>query len=392
MDLNFDKMYILTVFAMRINRSHPLIAKDTKWFLQLLPMYGIFSIMFALLINCIIHYDLKAKDFSSTCRNGCLCVLYFISTLSYYVMLVHQTTLKTIINTMNEDYAQALKFKADEQKVVLDYAKKGLYVCRQWLAMSIMGVGLFFVKNVLLYTYNYYVDDMKLVPLHDMTYPRIIEEKRDDIIVYASLYALTVYYGVFAAIMYMSFVPLGPVFMLHCCGQLELIVMRLENLFIKYTHEEANEKLKDIIRHLQNIYGFVKNIEKCFTGFYELTLKATTITLPIAVYEIIESCHRRELRMEFLVFIFGAMIISSSPCYYSHLLMEKGEQVRLAVYCSGWEVVQSRAARSTLMVILVRALQPIAIRTMFRTICLDALTDLLNQSYALFNLMNAMWA
>lgn len=53
----------------------------------------------------------------------------------------------------------------------------------------------------------------------------------------------------------------------------------------------------------------------------------------------------------------------------------QGEGLSLAIYSSGWEKMWNKGTRSTLLIILVRATRPVVLKTMFRNICLDALTD-----------------
>ncbi|XP_075987183.1 uncharacterized protein LOC142983892 [Anticarsia gemmatalis] len=175
--------------------------------------------------------------------------------------------------------------------------------------------------------------------------------------------------------MYAAYVPLGPIMMLHACGQLDIVRMKIDHLFEEADAEIIKEKMKAIIERLQYIYKFVKIIEDVFTVAYELTLKGTTLILPVAFYEFIEAAHRGELSVELITFIIGGILISSSPCYYSDLLMEKGEKVRLSLYSCGWELFYDRSTRTTLQILLLYALRPVAIRTVFRTLCLEALTD-----------------
>lgn len=62
-------------------------------------------------------------------------------------------------------------------------------------------------------------------------------------------------------------------------------------------------------------------------------------------------------------------------CVYVFCLYIQSESLREAIYFSGWEKTCDKGTRSTLLIILVRASRPVVLKTMFRDICLDALTD-----------------
>ncbi|KAJ8707362.1 hypothetical protein PYW08_010614 [Mythimna loreyi] len=328
MELDFDKIFEIPTRALYISRAHPYIKRDWRWALYFSIVHGIFTVGFFTIIYNIICHDLKSNNFAQICKNGVLLVVYVIITFQYCVLLWHQDALVDLINYMKRDYEQSKDLSCIERDTLNKYVKLSVWVCKQWFVIGTVGPGTFIVKSFVLMLYYYVIDEFKFVPVYDLVYPSIIEKNNNNIFVFMLTYVL---------------------------------------MF------------------------FVDRINQIFKIAYELTLKGSTVMLPITCYEVLEAFKHGEVRLEFIMFIVGGTLISSSPCYYSGLLMEKGENVRLALYTCGWELHYDRRTRTTLQLMLQRALRPIAIQTIFRALCLDALTDLFQQSYAIFNLINAMW-
>nr|WCC57350.1 odorant receptor 16.1 [Papilio dardanus] len=393
MEIDFNKMFRIMIFAMRVNRSHPDIPRDKKWALQFICFHGTFFIMFCALVYSIIFYDLKNKDFTQACSNGAVCIVFIIVTLKYCVMLYYQKLLKGMIQIMKNDYKLSTELPSEEQEIVLHYALKGKGVMKLLLVIPICTACLFPVKAIILMIYYKIIGDFKFVLLYDLTYPAGLEEHKNEPGTFAFLFLAFLFYDLYAMFMYIAFAPLGSIFMLHVCGQLELVKKRVLTIYPNnsFDHEKVLNSFKDVILHLQKIYSFVEDLKTSFKLLYELTLKATSVILPIILYMVIQSFKNGEINLEFITIIIGAITLSAIPCYYSDLLMETGESVRLAIYSSKWEMYWDKRVRSLLLMALVRTERPIAVRSMFRPLCLDALTDVFHQSYAIFNLMNAAW-
>nr|WDE18884.1 olfactory receptor 33 [Antheraea pernyi] len=376
---------------MKANGSHPYTRRNKKWLIHVGIQQIIYLIVFIFFLYSI-KCELGRRDFSATCRNGCLSVVFFDINFQLYTIVLYRKTLNKIIVSMKEDY-EKIKSSPEDAEVVALYAEKGRWVTQLWLVTAGIAFLMFPVKNIVLYMAQFIrQDEFQLIAFYELTYPDIIEENKNNIIIYVVTYACLISYAAYSSTTYISFVPLGPIFMLHACGQLELIKKRINKLFDgALSIREVNSELKDIIRHLQFIYRFVDDIQACFGIAYELILKATAIILPVTTFGVVEALKEGVVSLEFLMFIVGSIVITVTPCYCSDALMEKGEDIRQAIYACGWERQYDRSSRTTILILLTRALRPIAICTMFRTVCLDTLTDLFQQSYAIFSLMNAMF-
>nr|AOG12934.1 odorant receptor [Eogystia hippophaecolus] len=393
MELNFDEIFKISVCCLKLNRSYPTIKRDTKWFLQFILMYSIIFFVFSYLAYCIIFYDLKNNDFTQACTNGILSVVFTVVTFKYFIMLWYQKILMRLIEKMKRDFEFAKNLSYEEQCLVLEYAKRGRWVSKLWL-LTAGSVGVVFpAKAFILMGYYVIIGEFRLIQIYNLTYPPFIESIKDNYIGFTIIFSILMFYDFFSVIMYIGFAPMGPIFMLHTCGQLEILKRRIQNLFADNGDDlsETRTQLKIIVKHLQEIYHFVDDIKYSFEVLYEIILKTTAFVIPITFYEIIDSIQQGRFSLEYCTFIFGGITLCYVPCYYGDLLMEKGESLRQAVYMSGWERYRDRSTRSTLVLMLSRAAKPLAIRTVFRIVCLDAFTELCHQSYAIFNVLNAVW-
>lgn len=252
MELHFEKIFKIVNTAMTVSRSHPNIRKDKKWVLLFLIKHSLFSLVFIIVAYNIIFFNLKSKDFAKTCKNGTLSVVFMVVTFQFCIMLWKGKMLKSLIQTMKEDYAKVGNLDVEDQKVVLKYAERGIWVGKQWLGIAISAGGTFIVKNVANYIRNYIAGEFQYVPMYDLVYPFYIEERKDILGVYLATYALTLYYAFYAGFMYVSFVPLGPMFLLHACGRLEVLTFRMNKLHDG--KKDVRLELRSIIVELQKIY------------------------------------------------------------------------------------------------------------------------------------------
>lgn len=258
MELNYEDIFKITLRAMRINRSDPAIKRDTKWLIQFILVHGEYSLVFLLLVYNIISVNLKENNFNQTCKNGILSLVYLQITFQYSIMLWKQHHLKILMDTMKKDYILAKSLPVTEQRITHEYAMKGKRVCYQLLLISIAGTGTFVCKNICLILFDWIVDGkLNLIPLYDLVYPPFIEERKETIFMYFLTYLIILAYGSYASVMLCAFVPLGPIFMLHACGQLELVKQRIDSLFDSDDLELVRQKLKDILKQLQYIYEYV---------------------------------------------------------------------------------------------------------------------------------------
>lgn len=254
MELNFDALFKPTVIAMRLSLSHPSIVRNKKWLLQYIVLHGL-AILYATLLLYSLCCAIKENDFSAASRAGCFCVLFINYASLYCFALVYRETIIKIMNTINKNYERAKNVPVDTE-ITSFYAKRGSSVCKQWTTMNIIGVFNWIILNVLLYTLQYYKGyDFHFIPIYEFKYLEFLEEHKNNLVIYLMMYCVTLYFYTYSAIACIAFMPLGAIFKLHACGQLELIKKRIENLFLEPSSGVQIEiELRYIVDQLQSVY------------------------------------------------------------------------------------------------------------------------------------------
>ncbi|XP_049870310.1 odorant receptor 2a-like [Pectinophora gossypiella] len=390
--MGFDEYFKISTTAMRLNRCHPAIARDKVWITQFIFICVMCTSCFTLLLYSILLHDIRNKEYTNACKSCIMAIVSVTISFKYAVLVIHQDSINYLISIINRDYDLAETFPDDEKRIVMHYKEKGIKVCKLWLAIAVASTVIFPLKAFLLMGYLHAKGEFKLVPMFELTYPSFIETYKNIFTVYCALFVLCTAFACYASTMYLGFDPLVPIFMLHCCGQLEVVCRRIMRLLSETTDErEIREKLKKLILKLQEIYGFVDHIKHNFTILYEFTMKTTTFLLPLSAFQVVECLRKRDTNLEFIPFCFGTIIHFYMPCYYSDLLMEKSESLRQSIYSCGWEMNTDKGTKKTILFMLARATRPLVITTVFFPICLDTFAEMCRNSYAIFNIMNAAW-
>ncbi|XP_050664519.1 uncharacterized protein LOC126965098 [Leptidea sinapis] len=251
--INFERIFKIMLFAMKASRLHPNVPRNFKWICQICCLYGLFTFAFLLLSYSTFH-DIANKDFSRASANGCLCLNFFVITMFYCVLVCYRSNFSDMIDEMKADFVRARYLPRDDYDIVVKYAKKGKDVINIWLSISGCVTVLFPLKAIILMMYTGVNGRFQYYSLYEVTFPDVIESRKDTFEVFLFSFSLFLFFDVYALFMYMSISPLGAIFMLHSCGQLELVRKRVLKTFSKESDITPIENLKIAAIHLQKIY------------------------------------------------------------------------------------------------------------------------------------------
>ncbi|KAI8434118.1 hypothetical protein MSG28_012255 [Choristoneura fumiferana] len=124
----------------------------------------------------LIAVDIKADDFSKACTNGIFLVVWVVVTFQYGVVLTFKDQLKTLIRINQENFDAAESMPEEDQALIREYAYRARWVTKVWCFSCCLNCALFPIKSLVLTLYSLYIDDFRLVPWYDCSFPSVIEE------------------------------------------------------------------------------------------------------------------------------------------------------------------------------------------------------------------------
>lgn len=257
-NFTFDKIFIITAKAMILNRSHPSIPRNWFWVFQFLVILTLSATTFLFLINSVLFYDIPARRYAEASKNSTMAIVAFTVTIKYLFMLYFQKYMQDLIDVVDRDFKLALDFEEEEKEIVIMYAKKGSKASWYWLLAASSTSSLFPLKALLKMGYSYWKGEFELIPMFDMRFPDRVDIVKEIPAVFAFYFVLCFMFSCYAGSMYIGFDPLVPIFLLHICGQLNILSKQIMRIFTENNSvEEINEKLKHVNIKLQDLYWLV---------------------------------------------------------------------------------------------------------------------------------------
>ncbi|KAJ0171059.1 hypothetical protein K1T71_013258 [Dendrolimus kikuchii] len=387
--IDFDEYFKIQMKTMKFFRVHPSTKYKNYKTLIIAITFSLYTTYCVFFINSVINHELKNEDYLNAIRNVVPVAFYIAMCTNYVLLIVKMKIVGKLIDHMKTDYSNMSNIDNQSRTIIHSYARRGSWIMLRALYLATSCVVIFIMKTVIVSLIYLYRDEYRYVNIHELHYPNVINDRKEsDLLFFIGTYMGITCYTILTGAIFTCVIPLGPITMLHACGQLELIKNKFQDLFNK---DNIDERLNDIIKDLQRLYSFIENINKSFSTTYEIILKQNTLVMSLTSYAVLKSVGEGNFAVEYINLFSGGLFTCSVLCYYGDLLMEKGEEVRQAAYACGWERVFIPEARKTLLIILTRALKPITIKSIFHNINLDTLADVYRQAYTIFNLMSTMW-
>lgn len=254
-NFTFEKIFYITSTAMHLNRSHPFIVRNLFWIVQFLIILTLSATSFVFLTNSVLFYDIPAGRYTEASKNGVMSIVSLTITIKYSFLLYFQDHVKNIIEILDKDYKSAKEYNLEEREIIIKYARKGTKASMFWLVAALMASAVFPLKALISMAYSYWNGDFQYIPMFDMRYPNRVDILKNDPAMFWFLFSLCLMFGCYATTMYIGFDPLVPIFLLHTCGQLDVLSSRMLKIFSNNDDSQRiNKNLKYINMKLQDLY------------------------------------------------------------------------------------------------------------------------------------------
>nr|WCC57410.1 odorant receptor 10 [Papilio glaucus] len=392
MSLTFENVFRISSLALRFSGIHPNLDRDGRWVLR----FAFFNVVSGSIIfffaNSIICYDVPYKNYTKAIKNASLLIVSLTIPYKNSLALYYKKELKNCIDMLNEDYAAIDRYTDEEKLLIKEYSAKAVSVCKLYFYSVLMSATIFPVKAFYLMLRSYLRGEFRLAHIYDITYPEALEKQKDVVYVYSCLFLISLFFTINGSWIFFGFDPLVSIFVLHVCGQIEILSRQLMCLTDLTNEKDILDKLKNINKKLQALYKFSKSLRSNFMEVFELQIKTTIFLSSFTLFQIVQSLYHFEINVEFAMMLFACTLHFFIGCYYGDFLMNKGMKLRESIYCCGWEKQPNIKIRKTVLLMLTRCNNPPSIRSVFYPVNLETFSEACRQSYAIFNIMNAAWS
>ncbi|XP_043253247.1 odorant receptor 4-like [Colletes gigas] len=306
-------------------------------------------VLFFAIVPCSLHivYDLK----DTTMRLKLLGLLSFCLTslLKYWALAARRPKIKECIELVEIDWKQVELSK--DRELMLKYGKMGRNLTI--LCLVFMYTGGTIYHTFMQYAIGTFVDEHNrtIKPLVYPSYSGLYDVQRSP--VYELVYIVHCMCGYVIYSVTTGACGLAALFVTHICGQIDIVLSRLDNLVDHERNSNSNGRFVEIIeRHLRTL-RFSEVVDTILQEVCFLEFIGSTFMICLLEYYCITDWEQGNTigvttySMLLISLTFNIFIL----CYIGELLMDKASNVGISCFMIDWYRLPNKTIRGLILII-----------------------------------------
>ncbi|XP_011147999.2 odorant receptor 4-like [Harpegnathos saltator] len=308
-----------------------------------------FALVFAM-VPCILHIIYDQKDLNLRLKLCGLLGFCLTALTKYFILVIRRSKIQSCIEQVKKDWWQ-VKFKSDRE-CMLKYASIGRKL--SLICVTAMYSAGFIYHLILPFCTEHKIGNQTIRPL---VYPTYSEFRQSQISpTYEIVYVAHCVCGYTIYSITVGTCGLAAIFSTHACGQIQMIISRLEDLLNGKNFEQVpnvQQRIAAIVKGNVQIIRFAAVVEEVLQEVCLVEFTSSLCTICLLEYYCIldwQEDDRIGLLTYFMLFVsfcFNIYIL----CYIGELLVEKSSQIGLICYLINWYELPPRSARDLILII-----------------------------------------
>ncbi|XP_011644861.1 odorant receptor 43a-like isoform X1 [Pogonomyrmex barbatus] len=310
-------------------------------------VFGNFTLSFAM-VPCALHIIYDEKNIIMKLKLCGLMAFCLTAMTKYCILVIRRPKILRCIECIKNDWWQVM-FTSDRE-MMLKYATIGRN-------LTIISASFMYTAGIIYY--------MILIPFFSETkinnqtvrpfvYPTYSEFRQSQISpIYEIVYGAHCICGYIMYSITVGACGLAALFATHACGQIQVIVSRLEEL-LNDESPNIHQRIAVIVKDHVRIIRFSTVVEEVLQEVCLVEFASSVCTICLLEYYCIvdwQDDNKLSLAIYFMLFIsfcFNIYIL----CYIGELLMEKSSQIGSICYMIKWYQLSPRSVRSLILIIV----------------------------------------
>ncbi|XP_012062999.1 PREDICTED: odorant receptor 82a-like [Atta cephalotes] len=306
-----------------------------------------------IIVPSLLQVFLKEHEFKRRVRLLAPVVNASMSWIKYFMILNHAKKIQSCLNRAHQDWSNTVD--GSDRKAMLSAARVGRKFAIFSAAFMYTG-GLCYrilmpiLKGRMLTPENITVRPLAL-PSYFIKFDGRVSPA------YEIVYTLQAFAGVITYSTRVSAAGLAAFFIMHVCGQLSIIMGKLQNLNnISNSNDRAVAiLLANIVQHQIEVKSFLAQVEATMRYVWLVEIMGSSLLLCLSGYYIIMEWQNNDLTVMLIMSVMLISFILSifTYCYVGQRLTDQSIKVGLMTSTTNWYHLQYKRARSLILIMAV---------------------------------------